>query len=121
MTKIQLHLPIRLPSLSNIRYWQVVMKHKQAQKLAVFAYLRKDGGKPVFPPLPLVITITRIGPRTLDDDNLQGACKYVRDQIANEIGVDDGSPLYTWKYAQRKSKVYGVDIEICSLDDNHID
>lgn len=63
------------------------------------------------PKPPLVVLITRIGPRKLDDDNLASACKYVRDEIARIIGLDDGSPLYTWQYAQRTGK-YGVDIEI---------
>ena len=64
------------------------------------------------PPLPLLVTITRIGPRRLDDDNLTSACKYVRDQIAAAIGTDDGSDQYTWQCEQRIGKKYGVDVEI---------
>lgn len=52
------------------------------------------------PQPPLVVTITRHGKRKLDDDNLASACKYVRDAIADVIGIDDGSPLYTWVYRQ---------------------
>lgn len=66
----------------------------------------------VIPPLPLLVTITRIGPRTLDDDNLASACKYVRDEIAKVVGVDDGSNQYTWRYEQIKGMKYGVNIEI---------
>lgn len=58
-----------------------------------------------------MVAITRIGPRKLDDDNLLSACKYVRDQIATMIKVDDGSPLYTWRYTQRIDSIYGVEIE----------
>ena len=58
-----------------------------------------------------MVTITRIGPRKLDDDNLSGACKYVRDEIARMVGVDDGSDRYTWVYKQRTG-AYGVDVEI---------
>ncbi len=61
--------------------------------------------------MPITVIITRIGPQKMDDDNLAVACKYVRDQIAAVVGVDDGSPLYTWRYAQRRGK-YGVDVEI---------
>lgn len=61
------------------------------------------------------MTITRVSPRKLDDDNLQSACKYVRDQIADLIGVDDGSPLYTWRYSQRAGKC-SVDVEIVSVN-----
>lgn len=63
------------------------------------------------PPPPLLVTITRIGPRKLDDDNLASACKYARDQIASAVGIDDGSEQYTWLYKQAKGG-YGVDVEI---------
>ena len=64
------------------------------------------------PSLPATITLTRIGKRKLDDDNLAAAFKYVRDQIAAAYGVDDGSELYAWRYQQRTGKVYGVEIEV---------
>lgn len=68
------------------------------------------------PQLPLVIVITRIGPRRLDDDNLQSACKYVRDEIARKVGVDDGSDQYTWQYDQRVGD-YGVEVEMLTRGD----
>ena len=102
------HIPIKLPSLANIRLnWRAFASLKKSQKVATMVCMV---GKPI-PPLPLLITITRIGPRKLDDDNLASACKYTRDQIATTVGVDDGSDLYTWRYAQRKGR-YGVDVEI---------
>ena len=66
---------------------------------------------------PLVVTITRYGPRRLDDDNLDTACKYVRDEVARTIGLDDGSPLYTWRCEQDLGD-YGVGIEIVERGDN---
>lgn len=109
---MKFHVPIRLPSLTNVRmHWRALLKMKQSQKLATFCAIQQIGGRKRIPRPPLIVTITRIGPRKLDDDNLPAACKYVRDQIAHEIGVDDGSPLYTWQYLQRKGK-YGVDVEI---------
>lgn len=69
----------------------------------------------VLPPAPLLITIIRVGPHRLDDDNLQGACKYVRDQIAVEVGVDDGSDIYTWVCRQRVGG-YSVVVDIESRD-----
>lgn len=68
------------------------------------------------PPMPLFVSLVRIGPVRLDDDNLRAACKYVRDEIARIVGVDDGSPLYTWDYKQRIGK-YGVDVEIVTRGD----
>src|ERR1043165_6538891 len=91
-------VPIRLPSLTNLRlHWRRMATLKRKQKSAT----PKCMNDVPIPPLPLLVTITRVGPRRLDDDNLAGACKYVRDQIAAEVGVDDGSPLYTWRYEQR--------------------
>ena len=57
------------------------------------------------PTLPCVVTLTRATPtaRQLDDDNLRGAMKAVRDQVAEWIGVDDASPRVTWRYEQRRN------------------
>ncbi len=104
------HIPIKLPSLLNMRAgWRRILRLKKGQRLATYVCMKEAGI--TVPSLPLVITITRIGPRRLDDDNLSGACKYVRDQIAAVIGTDDGSPLYTWRCEQRIGK-YGVDVKI---------
>lgn len=105
------YIPIKLPSLANTRmHWRDMARLKKKQRRATQLTLI---GKTV-PPLPLTVTITRIGPRRLDDDNLSGACKYVRDQIAKFVGEDDGSPLYTWVYQQRigDKNQYGVEVEI---------
>lgn len=111
MQSLRFHIPIRLPSLANTRmHWRVLARMKKRHRAAVLYCMV---GK-VVPPTPMAVTITRIGKRKLDDDNLQGACKYVRDQIAKVVGVDDGSDLYTWKYQQRVGarESYGVDVEM---------
>ena len=59
----------------------------------------------------MVVKITRLGPRRLDDDNLAACCKYVRDAIAAKVGVDDGDARYTWVYEQRIGP-YGVEVEM---------
>ena len=103
-------VPLRLPSLANTRMsWQAMARLKRKQKDTTALAMRAVGG--VTPTPPLVVTITRVGPRKLDDDNLAGACKYVRDAIANCIGLDDGSDLYTWVYRQRIGP-YSVEVEI---------
>lgn len=101
-------MPIKLPSLSNLRlHWRRFAMLKKQQKVATWMCL--VGVE--LPAPPLLVTITRIGPRRLDDDNLASACKYVRDQIATAVGIDDGSDLYTWRYEQRIGK-YSVEVEI---------
>ena len=62
-----------------------------------------------------VIRLTRIaGPRgkTLDDDNLRGCLKAVRDGVADSFGIADNDPRVSWDYAQRKADYWGVDVEV---------
>lgn len=69
------------------------------------------GTKP--PTLPVVVTLTRMGPSNgLDCDNLPASCKGVRDQIAKWLGVDDRSPLVTWRYAQVRAKGWSVQMVV---------
>jgi len=90
-------LPLRLESLSNKReHWAV--RHKRAKAHRSAAYLACKTH-----PLPCVVTITRIAPRALDDDNLRHAAKSVRDGIADRLGVDDRDPRVEWRYAQASS------------------
>lgn len=105
-------IPLRLPSLNNLshRHWRSLSAITNKQKAATRLVMSGIDAPPI-PALPLLITITRVGPRRLDDDNLAGACKYVRDAIAAKVGVDDGSDLYTWRYEQRTGP-YGVEVEI---------
>ncbi len=105
---MKFRVPIKLPSLANLRvhFWAMA-KLKKGQRKKV-KYAMRDL---IIPRLPLTVTITRLGPRRLDDDNLAASCKYVRDEIAAKVGTDDGSSLYTWVYKQCTGK-YAVDIEI---------
>lgn len=108
-------IPIRLPSLNNARMnWRAMVALKAEQKAATKVFMTDHMNRTgeIIPDMPLLVMLTRIGPQQMDDDNLAGACKYVRDQIATIIGVDDGSSLYNWQYKQRLGKVYSVEVEI---------
>jgi len=48
----------------------------------------------------LVISLVGFRHRLLDSDNFTGACKILRDQIANSLNIDDGSNFVTWQYGQ---------------------
>jgi hypothetical protein len=64
---------------------------------------------------PAVIVLTRLAPRDLDvGDNLGNALKAVRDEVAAFLGLDDGSPLLTWRYEQARPTRcrYAVRIQI---------
>jgi hypothetical protein len=60
---------------------------------------------------PVVVTLTRLGHRNLDDDNLAGAFKAVRDGIADALGKDDGSRFIQWHYTQARGDA-GIRIQI---------
>jgi hypothetical protein len=58
------------------------------------------------PALPCVVTLTRFSPspKPLDDDNLEGSLKYVRDTVAKWLGVDDGDKArIRFEYAQQRA------------------
>lgn len=108
---MKLSIPMKLPSLSNARmHWRAMDRLKKSQKDIV--WLSLNFPERLTPTLPAKITLTRWGPRKLDDDNLASAFKYVRDQVAKQFGVDDGDESYTWVYRQQTCKDYWIEIEI---------
>lgn len=59
------------------------------------------------------VTLTRIAPHTLDDDNLAGRLKAVRDETAKTLGIDDRDrDRLLFVYAQRKGGVREHAVEI---------
>jgi hypothetical protein len=67
------------------------------------------------------VSFQRFAPGELDCDNLPGSCKHVRDQVVAWIagentvtGEGDDSPRcgIRFDYAQQKSKLYGVRLEM---------
>lgn len=67
--------------------------------------------------LPCTVRMIRRSAGTLDDDNLQGACKAIRDGIADKIGVADNDQRIVWEYAQEKCKrgEFGVKVLITGI------
>ena len=101
---------LRLVSEANSRGHTIAKADRIAtQRSAVTSTLRVMGGAVV--PLPCRVGITRLAPRTLDDDNLASACKAVRDGVAEWLGIDDRDPRVEWSVAQEKGP-YGVRVEI---------
>lgn len=115
MVEIRIPLPgLKLVSLTNQReHWRTRARRAKSQRhigeLTVKAALRSSGEVLRF---PVTVTITRIAPRVLDDDNLAGAAKSVRDGVADALGVDDRDPRVRWAVAQRKGKPreYGAEV-----------
>ncbi len=95
-------LPIRIESEANKRenFWKVAARKKSHRNTALLVLSKELGRAP--PTGHLVITLTRIAPRQLDDDNLASGFKAARDGVADWLGVDDGHPSLKWQYDQRK-------------------
>ncbi len=104
---------LRLVSEANAReHWRVRAKRTKEQKALVTMVLQSLVAAPPRPPVDIVIT--RTSPGTLDDDNLQGSGKHVRDAVAKWIGIDDGSESFRCRVEQTSAGrgVYSVTIRI---------
>jgi hypothetical protein len=107
---VEFTAPVRIESEMNRRdHWSVRRKRFQIQKRAV--YYSWPNRWVIFP-LPLVVTLTRIGPRKLDTDNLASGFKGVRDQIAAILCCDDGNPELEWRYAQDRGAAHEYAIRV---------
>jgi hypothetical protein len=65
------------------------------------------------PAPPCKVKLTRIAPGNgLDDDNMSGSMKAIRDAVAEWLGVDDKrTDLVAYSYAQQRGP-WGVVIEV---------
>lgn len=110
MEPISLIVPVRTGTGLNDRsHWRVKAKAVKAERQAT---AWSTAGKKA-PPVPCTVLLTRVGPSNgLDDDNLRGSLKGVRDEIAAWLGVDDRSPLVVWAYDQRRGKSWAVEVTV---------
>lgn len=102
-------VPIRTVPGQNVREsWRARARRVKAERHAV-AWVLVGTRKP---PVPCTVQITRVAPSNgLDDDNLAGALKASRDQVAEWLGVDDKRrDIVRYVYAQRRGP-WGVEIE----------
>jgi crossover junction endodeoxyribonuclease RusA len=106
--------------LNNREHWRPVATRAKNQR-GLTAMVVRAMVKPR-PQVPCVVLLRRVAPGELDDDNLQGALKHVRDGVADALGVDDADKRVLWKYEQRRvsrrrkgalpGSEYAVEIEI---------
>jgi hypothetical protein len=112
---VKILLPIETLSESNSsEHWRLKHKRHSSQKTCVrmaFRQVKKIA-------LPATVTLTRLSPRKLDDDNLVGAFKWIRDSVADCLipglaaGRSDCDPRIKWIYEQKKSTCKLVEIKI---------
>lgn len=118
-----LELCISLQTISELNsreHWSKKHKlHKKQQLLTRFA-LQNHAKRAIT--LPCRVVLTRLSSRLLDDDNLVGAFKYIRDEVAFFLfpeksyyiqnkgkqvlmkGLADDDKRVTWEYEQKKNK-----------------
>lgn len=104
-----LHVPLRTVPGMNVReHWAARSKRVKGERECT-TWLLKTMAKPA---LPLIVTLTRVAPSNgLDDDNLTGALKGVRDAVAHWLGVDDKDrATVRYEYEQERGP-WGVRIE----------
>lgn len=107
-------LPILTVSESNRNtreHFSVAGTRHKTQKTATRSFLREaiGAGGVVY----RTVKLTRLATQALDSDNLPPSMKYIRDELARWMGVDDGpkGPV-TWEYDQCVSGAYGVLVEL---------
>jgi hypothetical protein len=97
---IEFRVAMEAPSTPNLREHHMARARRtDSQRRAISRKMPKWPGGPL-----LVVRLTRVAPRELDGDNLQGAMKGVRDQVAAGLRLDDRSPLVSWLYHQTKGQ-----------------
>lgn len=92
---------IKTVSEANQReHWAAKSKRKKQQQRDFSILWRQRKGCNIEP--PSVVTFTRHACRVMDSDNLAGAFKHIRDQLAREIGIDDGDERVHYRYDQKR-------------------
>jgi hypothetical protein len=102
---------LRLTSLNAREHWRAKAARVKRERHATTVALWTQVGRACPLPPPLVVTITRVAPRALDDDNAVGAAKHVRDAVAAWLAIDDRDPRVTYVVRQERGPV-AVRIEI---------
>ncbi len=115
-----INLEIKVVSEANVRcHWAERAKRvKQQRETAFWATQARRMELGYYNDKILTITLTRKSKRFLDDDNLSGAFKAIRDGIADALWPN--LPAYTrdnhsrciWIYTQEKSDSPGIRITI---------
>ena len=106
-------LPLHIVSEANAReHWRKVAARKKSHRFNATVWLMNK--KRPETDEPITITLTRIAPRVLDDDNLSSGFKAARDGVADWLGIDDGSKRLRWLYAQRRGRTgeYAAEVRV---------
>jgi hypothetical protein len=115
LLRLTLRVPVEVKSELNLRgHWSKRHKRFKEQQGAVAAalydyrFIAAQLHRSIARGCGVSVTLTRLGGRTLDDDNLRGAFKAVRDSVAYWLLVDDADPRLTFHYSQESGTLIGV-------------
>ena len=113
-------LPMRTGRGLNDRlHWAEKQRKVRAERGEAFWTLRSHGPPPNVG-LRTKVILTRIARRSavnwnpLDDDNLHGSLKGVRDGVADWLHVNDADPRIEWQYRQEEGAEWAVRVEVRS-------
>ncbi len=120
---LSLLLPLRIESEANLSgHWRKKVGRVKTQRSVACVMVGQKlialGLRPseILAGVPwCIVTLTRVAPRTLDDDNLARSLKAIRDGVADAFKTGDGAKSkLRWQYAQEKGppKTYAVRIQI---------
>jgi hypothetical protein len=100
---MMLALSMKLPSVANMReHWTTKARRVKVQRstVALAMLVEKRALLDLHARLArgedLRCVLTRLSPRKLDSDNLESAFKAIRDEVARQLGVDDGGDRVEW-------------------------
>jgi hypothetical protein len=97
------------PGMNVREHYMVRAKRVKAEKERAAWELARWAAKP---PIPCVVVLTRFAPSNgLDDDNLAGSLKGVRDAVADWLGVDDRDRSRVRYLYEQQRAGWGVGIE----------
>lgn len=99
-------IPVRTVSEANRprgEHWGTKSRRVKSQRFLAKFIASGEVGK-YSPETSKTITLTRIGPRKLDTDNLASSLKACRDGIADALGINDGDDRLTWLYKQEPGR-----------------
>lgn len=119
---LALQLPLHLVSEKQVRsqeHWSARHTRVKTQRRAVYDGLLTLWGPGFLVGLPLLVTLTRIAPRALDDDNLAAACSACRDGVSDwlagmPVKGQDRQEGLAWRYGQQyiAPKFFAVEIRV---------
>ena len=106
-------MPLHIRSEANLREHRMAVARRKALHRKTARCILQAHARPQSV-TRATITLTRIAPRELDDDNLAGGFKATRDGVADWLGIDDGDKRLAWRYAQRKGspKEYAAEVVV---------